>query len=119
MYEALQEGIAAMRPGSTNREATDAFKGAAARRGLEENFIRLFIGHGVGISSNEPPYIGEVMPGAGDVNLEPGMVFAVEPLIWVPGVRGGGGVRLEEMVLITEEGPHVMSRAPFCEELML
>lgn len=46
------------------------------------------------------------------------MVFAVEPLIWVEGIRGGG-VRLEEMVLVTEDAPHVMSRAPFDERLML
>ncbi len=117
--EVLQAGIEAMQPGNTNRQATKAFIGAAAKRGLEKNFIRLFIGHGIGISSNEPPYIGEVMPGAGEVTLEPGMVFAVEPLIWLPGIRGGGGVRLEDMVLITHEGPHVMSRAPYCEELMV
>jgi Xaa-Pro aminopeptidase len=46
------------------------------------------------------------------------MVFAVEPLIWVEGVRGGGGVRLEEMVLVTEGEPHVMSRAPFDDRLL-
>jgi Xaa-Pro aminopeptidase len=47
------------------------------------------------------------------------MVLAVEPLIWVEGVRGGGGVRLEEMVLITEGDAHVLSRAPFEEKLLL
>jgi Xaa-Pro aminopeptidase len=47
------------------------------------------------------------------------MVFAIEPLIWVPGVRGGGGVRLEEMVLVTDKGPYVMSRAPFEQRLLL
>jgi Xaa-Pro aminopeptidase len=47
------------------------------------------------------------------------MVFAVEPLIWVEGVPGGGGVRLEEMVLVTDKGPHVMSRAPFDDKLIL
>jgi Xaa-Pro dipeptidase len=47
------------------------------------------------------------------------MVFAIEPLIWVEGVRGGGRVRLEEQVLITETGPHVMSRAAFDDRLML
>ena len=46
------------------------------------------------------------------------MVFAVEPLIWVEGVRGGGGVRLEEMVQITENGPHIMSRTPFDKKLL-
>jgi Xaa-Pro dipeptidase len=38
------------------------------------------------------------------MDFQPGMVFAIEPLIWVEGVRGGGGVRLEEQVLITETG---------------
>ncbi len=47
------------------------------------------------------------------------MVFAVEPLICIEGVRGGGGVRLEEQVLITESNPHVMSRAAFDPRLML
>jgi Xaa-Pro aminopeptidase len=47
------------------------------------------------------------------------MVFALEPLIWVDGVRGGGGVRLEEMVLITDNSPHVLSRAPFDDRLLL
>jgi Xaa-Pro aminopeptidase len=46
------------------------------------------------------------------------MVFAIEPLIWVPGVRGGGGVRLEEMVLIRDGAPHIMSRAPFERRLL-
>ena len=73
----------------------------------------------MGIGANEPPYIGETLPGAPVYEFQPGMVFAVEPLIWVEGVRGGGGVRLEEMVLITESEAHVMSRAPFEEKLLL
>jgi Xaa-Pro aminopeptidase len=77
------------------------------------------LGSGVGIGANEPPYIGETLPGAPVVDFQPGMVFAVEPLIWVDGVRGGGGVRLEEMVLITEGDAHVMSRTAFCDRLML
>lgn len=81
--------------------------------------LSLFIGHGVGIGANEPPYIGETLPGAPVVEFEPGMVFAVEALIWIKGVRGGGGVRLEEMVEVTEGDPHVMSRAPFENRLLL
>jgi Xaa-Pro aminopeptidase len=77
------------------------------------------MGHGVGIGSNEPPYIGESLPGSLEYEFEPGMVFALEPLIWVDGVRGGGGVRLEEMVLITDAEAHVMSRAGFCDELLI
>ena len=119
MYEALHAGIAEMRPGRTNKDSADALIRTADKYGLGGRFLSLFIGHGVGIGANEPPYIGETLPGAPTYEFQPGMVFAVEPLIWVEGVRGGGGVRLEEMVLVTEDGPHVMSRAPFDEKLML
>jgi Xaa-Pro dipeptidase len=119
VYEALRAGIAEMRPGRTNKDAADALIRAADKYGLGGRFLSLFIGHGVGIGANEPPYIGETLPGAPVYEFKPGMVFAVEPLIWVEGVRGGGGVRLEEMVLVTDDGPHVMSRAPFEEKLIL
>jgi Xaa-Pro aminopeptidase len=119
VYEALRAGIAKMRPGCTNQDAAQAILQAADKHKLVGRFLSLFIGHGVGIGANEPPYIGETLPGAPVYEFEPGMVFAVEPLIWVEGVRGGGGVRLEEMVLITEGEAHVMSRAPFEEKLLL
>lgn len=119
VYEALQAGIAKMRPGCTNQDAADAIIKAAAKRNLGDRFLSLFIGHGVGIGANEPPYIGETLPGAPVYEFQPGMVFAVEPLIWVEGVRGGGGVRLEEMIAITDGAPHVLSRAPFEEMLLL
>ena len=119
VYEGLTAGIAEMRPGRTNKDAADAVIKAADKHGLGGRFLSLFIGHGVGIGANEPPYIGETLPGAPTYEFKPGMVFAVEPLIWVEGVRGGGGVRLEEMVLVTENGPHVLSRAPFDHKLML
>jgi Xaa-Pro aminopeptidase len=119
VYEALRAGIAKMRPGCTNQDAAQAILQTADKHKLGDRFLSLFIGHGVGIGANEPPYIGETLPGAPVYEFEPGMVFAVEPLIWVEGVRGGGGVRLEEMVLITEGEAHVMSRAPFEEKLLL
>ncbi len=118
VYEALQACIESMRPGRTNEEAARAVREAARRHGLEDHLLSLFIGHGIGMGANEPPYIGEPSPGAPVIEFQPGMVFAVEPLIWVEGIRGGGGVRLEEMVLITERGPYVMSRAPFDERLL-
>lgn len=119
VYESLQAGIAQMRPGRTNVDAAGAIIAAAAEHHLADRFLSLFIGHGVGIGSNEPPYIGETLPGSPEYEFEPGMVFALEPLIWVEGVRGGGGVRLEEMILITEGEAHVMSRGAFCDELLL
>ena len=118
VWEALQAGIAAMRPGVANVEVAAAIRARAEHHGLAEHFLSLFIGHGIGCGSNEPPYVGEDIPGAAAVVLEPGMVFALEPLIWVPGVAGGGGVRLEDMVLVTDDGARCMSRSPYCEALL-
>ena len=118
VYEGLQAGIAEMKPGRTNIDAAKALIKASDKYGLGGRFLSLFIAHGVGIGANEPPYIGETLPGAPEYEFKPGMVFAVEPLIWVEGVRGGGGVRLEEMVQITENGPHIMSRTPFDKKLL-
>src|SRR5260370_8184285 len=111
--------MAKRRAGCSNEGGEKASLQAADKHKMGGRFLSLFIGHGVGIGANEPPYIGETLPGAPVYEFEPGMVFAVEPLIWVEGVRGGGGVRLEEMVLITEGEAHVMSRAPFEERLLL
>ncbi len=118
VWEALQAGIDAMRPGVTNVAVAAAIRGRAEHHGLAEHFLSLFIGHGIGCGSNEPPYVGEDIPGAAAVVLEPGMVFALEPLIWVPGVAGGGGVRLEDMVVVTGDGARRMSRSPYCEALL-
>ncbi|HYM92462.1 MAG TPA: Xaa-Pro peptidase family protein [bacterium] len=118
VWEGLQAGIAAMRPGATNMEVARAIHDRAAAHGLREHFLSLFIGHGIGCGSNEPPYIGEIFPGAASVTLEAGMVFALEPLIWLPGVRGGGGVRLEDMVAVTETGARCLSRSPYAAELL-
>ncbi len=118
VYEALQAGTAAMTPGNTNADVADAIVGVARQHGLADHFIPLFIGHGVGIGSNEPPYIGESLPGAETIVLEAGMTFAVEPLIWLPGVRGGGGVRLEDTILVEEGGGRALTRSPFEERLL-
>jgi Xaa-Pro aminopeptidase len=71
------------------------------------------------MGANEPPYIGETLPGAPTYEFQPNMVFAVEPLVWVPDVPGGGGVRLEDMVLITEGAARILSRVEYEERLMV
>jgi len=47
----------------------------------------------------------------------PGRLW-IEPLIWLPGIRGGGGVRLEDMVAITDGGARCISRSPYAEALL-
>ncbi len=119
VYEGLMAGVATMRPGATNQDAADAIIAKIADHGLEDRLFSLFIGHGIGMGANEPPYIGETMPGAGVIPFQPGMVFAVEPLVWVEGVRGGGGVRIEDMILITEGDARILSRVEYEERLLL
>jgi Xaa-Pro dipeptidase len=119
VYEGLMAATEAMRAGNTNDAVAHAVREAAGARGFADNFISLFIGHGVGIGANEPPYIGEDLPGAETVVLEEGMTFAVEPLVWVPGVRGGAGVRLEDTILVTADGGRPLDRAPFDDRLLL
>ncbi|HUF95602.1 MAG TPA: Xaa-Pro peptidase family protein [Acidimicrobiia bacterium] len=119
VYEGLMAGIEKMRPGNTNQDCAEAIIDKIADHGLDDYLFSLFIGHGIGMGANEPPYIGETLPGATTYEFQPNMVFAVEPLVWVPDVRGGGGVRLEDMVLITEGEPHLLSRVEYEERLLL
>lgn len=119
VYEGLMAGIAVMRPGNTNADVAEAIVAKVAEHGFRERLFSLFIGHGIGIGANEPPYIGETLAGATVYELQPNMVFAVEPLVWIEGVRGGGGVRIEDMVLVTAEEPRVLSRVEYEERLLL
>jgi Xaa-Pro dipeptidase len=118
VYEGLMAGIDQMRPGRTNQDAADAVIAKVGEHGFGENLFSLFIGHGIGMGANEPPYIGETLPGSTVFDLKPGMVFAVEPLVWVPDVPGGGGVRIEDMVLVTEGDPRILSRVEYEERLL-
>lgn len=118
VYEGLMAGIDRMRPGFTNRDCAEAVIARIADHGLEDHLFNLFIGHGIGMGANEPPYIGETLPGAPTYEFVPNMVFAIEPLVWVPDVRGGGGVRLEDMVLVTDGDPVILSRVEYEERLL-
>jgi len=119
VYDALGAATRTMRVGATNDDVAAAVREEASKRGFGENFISLFIGHGVGVGANEPPYIGEDLPGAETVTLQEGMTFAVEPLIWIPGVRGGAGVRLEDTIVVTAEGGRPLDRAPWDDRLLI
>ncbi len=118
VYEGLMAGIDQMRLGRTNQDVADVIIDRVRGHGFGDHLFTLFIGHGIGMGANEPPYIGETLPGSTVFDLKPGMVFAVEPLVWVPDVQGGGGVRIEDMVLVTEGDPRILSRVEYEERLL-
>ena len=115
----LRAATEAMRPGNTNDDVAAAVRAEGEKMGLGDDFLSLFIGHGVGIGANEPPYVGEALPGAATVELQPGMTMAIEPLIWVPDVPGGGGVRLEDTILVSDGGGISLTRTAFDQDLLL
>jgi Xaa-Pro aminopeptidase len=102
--EAVQAGIAAARPGATCGSVDLAAREVIAAAGFGEYFVHR-TGHGLGVSGHEPPWIM-----AGDERrLEPGMVFSIEPGIYVPNELG---VRLEEIVVLEEDRARILSALP-------
>jgi len=99
-YSVLGKVIESMKPGTKTGEVF-------AKAG--EFVLGRMLGHGVGLAGQEPPYITEDEV-AGNVVIEPGMVFSVEPYVPTPGSKTG--FRLEEEIIITKDGPEVYSTFP-------
>jgi Xaa-Pro aminopeptidase len=101
--EAQQAGVEAVRPGATAGQVDLAARRALRRAGWGRYFTHS-TGHGVGLEIHEPPRLGR---GQTEV-LQPGMVVTIEPGIYVP---GSGGVRIEDMVVVTQRGCEVLTPA--------
>ncbi len=101
---AQQAGFEAVRPGVECQEIDRAARRVIADAGYGEQFIHR-TGHGIGLTTHEPPYMVE-----GDTNpLEPGMCFSIEPGVYL---TGRFGVRIEDIVTVTDDGGRRFNNTP-------
>jgi Xaa-Pro aminopeptidase len=104
VLRAQEAAVRAVRPGVPARAVDEAARAVIALAGFGDYFGH-GLGHGLGLQVHEAP---AVRPNSETV-LQPGMVFTVEPGIYLP---GWGGVRIEDDVLVTPEGCEVLTHVP-------
>ncbi|MCX7695074.1 MAG: aminopeptidase P family protein [Caloramator sp.] len=104
VLEANEAALKAVRPGISCFELDKIARDIIVERGYGERFGH-GLGHGVGREVHELPYVNF----RSKFNLEAGMIITDEPGIYIPGF---GGVRIEELVLVTEDGYRVLSKSP-------
>jgi Xaa-Pro aminopeptidase len=102
--EALTAALAGLRPGITGKEADALARDRIAAAGHGDDFGH-GLGHGVGLAVHEGPTLSP----REEAVLEPGVVVTVEPGIYL---RGWGGVRLEDLVVLREHGPEILTTSP-------
>ncbi len=107
--EAQEMAIAAIKPGVEARSVDAVARSHIEKTGFQGRFGH-GLGHGVGLAIHEGPRVSPLS----DAVLKPGMVCTVEPGIYLP---DWGGVRLENMIVVTDNGAEVLNKtsvdAPF------
>ena len=106
--DAQRAAIEAVKPGVPATSVDRAARGLLESRGLGEAFGH-GTGHGLGLDIHEEPRVGPPRSHSASVQLEPGMVFTIEPGAYLPGM---GGVRIEDDVLVTGDGCEVLTSVP-------
>lgn len=107
VQKAQQAALKLCRPGITLGELDQAARDVIAESGHAEHFPHS-LGHGVGLEIHEYPALKNSPPFA-SVPLAKGMVVTIEPGIYLPGI---GGVRIEDTVVITENGHENLTLRP-------
>jgi len=116
MYDMLRAGTEQLRPGVTTTEVVEAIQKVAEAAGYWEYTYFGIVGHGIGTDLHEAPAIGEkVMATEKATVLMKNEVICLEPGVLLPGVGGG---HVENMILISEDGPEPLTKTPFDEDLL-
>lgn len=98
---AQQKAIEKIVPGATFADVDKAARGYLEDQNLAQYFGHS-LGHGVGLEIHEPPRLSQKSVGT----VQPGMIITVEPGVYLPDQFG---IRLEEMILVTDKGCEVIS----------
>ncbi len=113
-YEWLYDAIEMVKPGATTADVAGVWPSAQEAWGYEEEdqAAANLWGHGLGLAQYDSPVISRIYSLDHPVQIEPGMSFALEtqhgkPLEW--------GVRVEEMMVINEDGPEITTQFPIEE----
>ena len=104
VLKAQQAAVAAIKPGVSTHTIDAIARNIISEGGYGEQF-KHGTGHGLGVEVHEYPRLNTVS----DVMLLPGMVVTVEPGIYVEGL---GGVRIEDVCLVTEDGVEILTKLP-------
>lgn len=104
VFEAQRNAIENVEPGMSGKDAHELAASVIEAAGYGEQFGH-GLGHGVGLQVHERPYLGRTSKDT----LDEGMVFTVEPGIYLP---GWGGVRIEDIVVLEKGRARVLSHAP-------
>lgn len=104
LLQAQQLSVEQVRPGVTCESVDAVGRGHLVEAGLGDLFIHR-TGHGIGLETHEAPYIVQ----GNALTLEVGMAFSVEPGFYRAGRHGA---RIEDIVVVGEEGPLVLNRRP-------
>ena len=104
LVDAQEQAVRAARVGTTGEEVDATARRVIADAGFGDRFIHR-TGHGIGVETHEEPYIvaGNRTP------LQSGNAFSIEPGIYLP---GRFGLRLEDIVVATPDGPERLNQAP-------
>ena len=104
VQQAQAAAFARMRPGVLAKEVDAAARSVIEAAGFGPNFSH-GLGHGVGLQIHEAPFLRS----SSDAKLEAGMVMTLEPGIYLPGELG---VRIEDDILLTPDGPEMLTSVP-------